>query len=545
MPFEFREATGSAHRSPGRRTGRTAIPSGGEKDCGGEGSIEPLVLYAKVANRYGVEAVCDRAQAAGLRPGMSLAEARARFPDFCFEEADPAADRKLLTAVADWCDRYTPLVAFDAADGLVLDITGCTHLFSSGERGLMADLVERLAGQGFTARAAIAGRARTASALARYAAGSCLAAGDEIEALASFPAAALRLPPETISLLSRLGLKRIGELLALPRAGLARRFGKATLEALDEALGRSERPIEPRLPVPLLIHERRLFEPVSRVEDILGLAAHLAQCMRADLERRGRGARRLELALFRVDGRVERIGLRTFAPLREPARIAKLFAEKLKGVGDELDAGFGYDLVRLSVLADNAMAPVQTDLVNHAVDCEPVEALLDRLAARLGEVAVFMLDPVESHRPERAQRLSGPRTNGLATPAGEAARPRPLRLFEPPEPIETIALVPEGAPERFCWRRVLYRVRRVEGPERIAPEWWQDRREATRDYWRVEDEDGRRYWLFRATAYEEDLPEEEDEGPEQAASPMPVMDGSLGVPAVPQNPSWYMHGIFA
>ncbi|WP_209740248.1 Y-family DNA polymerase [Aureimonas populi] len=481
---------------------------------GRQGEGRPLVLTEKIEGALRLAALCEEAEALGLSCGLGLAEARARFPGLEACESDPAAEARLLEGVADWCERFTPLVALDGADGLLLDISGCAHLFG-GEAAMMEAIVAQVGAQGFAVQAAVAGHAGTARALVRHAPGTRLQEGEEARALAPLPVCALRLAPQAAALLSRLGLRRLGELMALPRAGLTRRFGRALADGLDEALGRRDRPIAPRRPAPLIIHERRLFEPIARQEDVLSIAGTLAERIAGDLEKRGEGARRLELSLFRVDGAVERVGVRLSAPSREPARLARLFKEKLAARGEELDAGFGYDLVKLSVLAADPLAERQVSLEEAQGGGEAVEALLDRLSARLGEVCVFGLEGVGSHRPERAQALRF----GAAGDAGAAPfalSPRPLRLLARPEPVIATAEVPEGAPAQFRWRRALHRVARVEGPERIAPEWWREDAGAARDYWRVEDEEGRRYWLFREGHY----------GGETA-------------------PAWYLHGLFA
>ncbi|MBB3996518.1 Y-family DNA polymerase [Aureimonas pseudogalii] len=509
-------AAGSAHRPPARAGSLGhGLPAArwpeADTACAG---LTPLALYERIAGADRIVALSQEAEALGLQPGLGVAEARARFPALDLQPADPAADARLLDAVADWCDRYTPLVALDGTDGLMLDVSGCAHLFG-GEAALAADLLANLARQGFAAEAALASCAGTAMALVGAGGRREVPPGAEREAVAPLGLGALRLDPALAATLRRLGLVRVGDLLALPRAGLVRRFGADLARRLDEATGAARRPIGPRRPVPLLIHERRLFEPVSLVEDILRLVGHLAARLREDLERRGEGARLVELALFRVDGRVERLHVRTGAPLRDAARIERLFAERLKAADDEIDAGFGYDLVRLSVLASEAMAERQRDLADDPrAPEETLTQLLDRLSTRLGEACVFGLGDVASHRPERAQARRAPAAAAVPI-LRPALGPRPLRLFETPERVEATAEVPDGPIRQFRWRRAFYRVGRIEGPERIAPEWWREGAHPERDYFQVEDDHGRRYWLFR-------------EAP--AAGPVP---------------GWFLHGLFA
>ncbi|GAB4354871.1 MAG: DNA polymerase Y family protein [Oricola sp.] len=478
----------------------------------------------------------EAAEALGLRRGQGLADARAAHPGLDIVPADAQADLRLLTAIADWCDRYTPLVALDAPDGLFLDISGCAHLFG-GEQGLLSDLMARLHEQGFAVRAAVASTPGAAWAAARFAGRPLvIGKGAEAPALAPFPLAALRLEAGTLDGLARVGLKTVRQLIEAPRAPLARRFGRQCLLRLDQALGAVEEAISPRLPVPALSAERWLAEPVGRTQDVEQLLLALALGLKGDLERRGLGARALEYTLFRVDGAVYRLCVGASRPVRDPEAIVKLFRERLAGVGDELDAGYGFDVVRLNVLAAGELCGEQGDFADAGEgDAPDVALLLDRIAARLGGGAVAGgRHPVrramaaESHEPERAERRD-PAGEGIRVlPAKEGmpqpAAPRPVRLLSAPEPVEVVAGVPEGPPQRFRWRRALYRVARAEGPERIGGEWWRDDAPEDlapdpRDYYRVEDEEGRRYWLFRKGLY-----------------------GPAGRGAQPQ---WFMHGMFA
>ncbi len=459
--------------------------------------------------------------AAGLQPGLGLAEARARFPRFDFRQREEAPEQRLLEAVADWCDRYTPLVALDGAQGLVLDISGCAHLFG-GEKGLVADLLSRLGRFGFQAEAAVAPFAGTATALAGRGTTRFVEPGEEVEAVAPLGVEALRLEPELCAKLRRLGLKRVADLLPLPREGLARRFGEDLLHRLDEAAGRRTRPISPRLPVPSLLAERRFAEPIALLEDVERVLLLLADRLSRDLERRGEGGRRFELTLFRVDGHVERLGVGASAPLREAGRVLSLFQERLSGMEKAPDAGFGYDLVRLSVPRTEAMTERQEDLTRERGEArEDLSTLLDRLSARLGEASVTASMLTESHWPERAEIRRPAAAGFLGAKNGAvldltASAPRPARLLDRPEPVETMQALPDGPPLNFRWRRALHVVRSYEGPERIGTEWWREAEGAMpRDYYSVEDDHGRRYWMFRQ------------------ADPSAL------------RPDWFMHGLFA
>jgi protein ImuB len=483
----------------------------------------PLVVVAKIKSALRIVALDETAARLGLEPGQPLADARAMIPHLDAVARNEAADAALLAAIADWAERYTPLVALDD-DGLMLDVTGSAHLFG-GEAAMVTDLLARLAAQGFAAGAAIAATPGAAFAAARYAGWPVVASEETAAMLAPLPLAALRLDAETVSALDRVGLKRIGQIMEAPRGPLADRFGKALLSRLDQALGRIEEAIGPRRPVAPLIAERRFAEPIVSEEDIAATIASLAAALAETLAAREEGARLYELALFRVDGAVRRIAVGAGRPVRDPRLVLDLFREKFAGLAEEIDAGFGFDMVRLSVPVSAVLAPAQIDLAGDAAGEADLGRLIDRIGARLGPERVSRIAHGDSHLPERAEIRrqamdDGERTTPLSSvicPPSSDLLDRPLRLFARPEPVEATAAVPDGPPVHFRWRRALYRVARAEGPERIAPEWWRDDEALTRDYFRVEDFAGHRFWLYREGLY----------GRETVA------------------PRWYLHGVFA
>jgi protein ImuB len=505
---------------------------------------------------------------------MALADAKAMYPALTVADAEPQADGRLLAAIADWCDRYTPLIGLDPPDGLMLDITGCAHLFG-GEATFGRDIVRRLAQQGLAARAAVADTVGCAWAVARFAplhpplqgegriaegnpgrghssqqhrhqcitptrraslADLPLAGGGKEscvivvpinsarEALMPLSLAALRIGIEVQEALAQVGLKRIADVIDRPRASLAARFGEHFIRRIDQALGREEEPITPRLPVPACVAERRFAEPILLEADVLGTIKLLAHELARILERRGEGARRLEVALFRTDGKVRRAEIGTGTPLRDPARIRSLFVERIATAGDIGDPGFGFDVIRLAALATERCDPTQTGLAapDHAAD---LAHLIDRLGTRFGLRRITRLVPQDTHIPEfavAAVPASGIRDqgSGIRHPSSDSAAPtRPVRLFPRPEPIEAMAEVPDGPPVRFRWRHVLHQVAHAEGPERIAMEWWRDEkgRVLTRDYFRIESETGVRAWLYREGLYGHE----------------------------PAGPRWFLHGLFA
>jgi protein ImuB len=490
----------------------------------------PLIVYGKRGNAELLTAVDDAAERLGLAPGVALAQARAMHPTIAAIEEDAEADSRLLETIADWCLRYTPLVACDAPDGLLLDISGCAHLYG-GEDALVADLAGRLEAAGLAYSLAIAGTIGAAHAAAHHDKPGSYASGGERSLLSPLPLAALRLDGGTVAALARVGLKRVGDILDLPRAPLTARFGAGLLRQLDRALGREIEPLNPRLPVAPYVAEQCFAEPIAREEDVLAIAECLAARLKLALERRGDGARRIELTLFRTDGALRRVAAGTSRPLRDPAAIRALFTERLNALADALDPGFGFDMARLSVEVAEPAPPEQIG-IGCAEDQTELDRLVDRLSARLSARRVRKLVAQDSHIPELAGSCVPAQT--AADPGWEAFRrhrteaglaPRPLRLLMRPEPIEAVAEVPDGPPLRFRWRRALHEVIAAEGPERIEGVWWSEHGGPARDYFRVEDKAGLRFWLFRAGLYRDLMREDLAQGA-----------------AVP---SWFLHGMFA
>lgn len=468
----------------------------------------PILCVGRRDNAMRLTALDEVSERFGLRRGQGLTEARAMFPAIHVMDEDEAADRALIEAIADWCDRYTPLVALDGLDGLFLDITGCAHLFG-GEEMLLKDILGRLFQMGFDVNGAISSSPGLSWAASRFGLGGVISHDGIEEALAPLPVNALRLDAMAISSLHKLGLKRIGDLLSMPRAPLARRFGTSLLQRLDQALGLHEEAISPRRPVAALSVERKLADPIQAEEHILQLTGQVASSLKPELEARGVGGRVFELVLFRVDGCVFRISVRASRPLRDPKRISSLFSERLATVHDDLDAGFGFELLRLNVVEHEVFKPSQDDFTGDGQSDASFADFVDKVSARLGANCLQIAELRQSHLPERAESFlpaMAARVVGKNVEEAFAFMPkadRPLRLFRYPEPIEAFAAtVPDGPPQRFRWRRIVHRVVRAEGPERISPEWWLDGKDAEeRDYFRLESETGRRFWVFREGHY--------------------------------------------
>jgi protein ImuB len=482
----------------------------------------PLAIVGEVKNAHRLTALNDAAAALGLKAGTSLADARVMYPMLAVEAADPAADRLMLAAVADWCDRYTPLVGLDPPDGIILDVTGCAHLFG-GETDLCRDLIRRLAAQGFQSRVAVADTVGCAWAVTRYGTPAAVPPGGMREVLLPLPLAALHIASDIVALLAETGLRKIADVIGLPRAPLAARFGEEFVRRLDQVLGREDEPITPRLSVPAYMAERRFADPIALEADVLGTIEHLGDQLGHLLEARGEGARRLQAALFRADGKVHRIEVGTGEPVRNAARVRRLFAERLAAIGDACDPGFGFDVVRLSALVTERLDPVQTGLARDNDQAE-LSHLVDRLSARFGERRVLRFVAQNTHIPELAvaavpAQAKGTRLESYAVEQDSLGPVRPIRLFERPEAIMAVAEVPDGPPVRFRWRRVLHEVAAAEGPERIAMEWWRDDKgnALTRDYFRVESKEGVRVWLYREGLYGREV----------------------------TQPRWFLHGLFA
>jgi protein ImuB len=499
----------------------------------------PLAVSGKRGNADVLIAVDEAAEKLGLFPGVALTQARAMYSSLDVIEEDAEADNALLETIADWCLRYTPLIACDTPNGLLLDISGCAHLYG-GERELVADLGQRVARAGFAYRVAIAGSIGAAWAAAHHGQPAAYENGGERDLLMPLPLVALRIPPAAVASLARVGLKRIGDIIDLPRAPLTARFGSELLRQLDRALGIEHEPLNPRLPVAPYVAEQRFHEPIAREEDVLGTIEKLAGRLGVALERRGDGARRIELTLFRTDGALRRIAVGCARPLRDAHDICALFAERLNALADEIDPGFGFDMARLSVVVAEKSLPEQIG-IEAEEDASELVRLADRLSARLGAARVRRPVALDSHIPELAAVTVAAQTAGNDHGWDAFRRhrtevelaPRPLRLLPRPEPIEALAEVPDGPPLRFKWRRALHDVIAAEGPERIEGAWWTEQDSTTlpagnlaRDYFRVEDKSGLRFWLFRAGLYRD----------------LVRADVAQGAPA---TPAWFLHGTFA
>ncbi|MEP2103925.1 MAG: DNA polymerase Y family protein [Parasphingorhabdus sp.] len=482
-------------------------------------SGRPFALVEKRRGALVLAALDRQAQEQGLHIAMPLADARARVPELLIFDHDGDADTHLLARLAEACERYTPMVAVHLPQSLVLDISGCAHLFGD-EQILVRDVEDRFDGARLSLQWALAGTVDAALALARF--------GLKEGAEAQLPVAALDMNDRTHRSLERAGLYHIGDLTDRPRAPLAARFGSELVLKLERLLGQEDRPVNPKRKTSAIITERRFAEPMGHIDSAL-LCLHELFIEAAQLlEERKQGARNIRMQLFRCDGHVANLAIETGAPTRDDKLFRRLLNERIDKLNDPLDPGFGYDLVRLSIARAESLNAVQTDIHGARDAASDEAALLSQLSIRLGRQDVQRFEPANSYIPEHGLRARAALdyTQSFIWDQPELAAPptRPLFLFDPPQHIKVMAEVPDGPPRRFIWKRITHDVTRAEGPERIASTWWRKRQGhlpgkagLTRDYYRVEDSEGRRYWLFRYGLY----------GTEKA------------------QPDWYIHGSFA
>ncbi len=543
----------------------------------------PLALIAHGAHGLEIAAANEAARALRVRAGAGLADTRAALPALITLPADRDGERDDLVRLARWCGRYGPARNIDGEEGLWIDITGVAHLFvpahsrsaaamppetpqendEAGERGLLTDLIARFARLGLTVRAACADTLGAAHALARFSTppeSSCVIAppGGASLALASLPVAALRIDAAAVRLLERLGLRRIGQLYGLPRAALERRFralnrkdkpGAETIATvllrLDQALGHYGEPRAPLVETPDFTARLPFSDPLLTAAGIEAALERLCSDLAGMLVEAGLGGRRFRLWLYRSDGTLGEIVVGTSTPCRDDVHIGRLLREKIA----QFDAGFGIDLMALETSEVTRLDARQQGLDADAAGegARAAAHLVDRLSGRLGSRRVMRLLPRASHIPEAAQRrtpaigtgqMKIPAVPEASVPSFEARRP--AFLLDPPEPIEVLAAVPEGAPALIVWRRVRRRIVRAEGPERIAPAWWaayvSRAPEAgagisfTRDYYLIEEAGGARYWVFRAGLYDTERDGE--------------CAGDDDYPQV-HTPRWFMHGLMS
>lgn len=458
---------------------------------------KPFLLYAPEHGRMVVRAASQSLMREGISPGMVVADVRAILPEVEVFPEDAAANEKLLNNLAEWCLRYTPVVATDAPDGLVLDISGCPHLWG-GERPYLEILVARLRKGGYEVRTAIADTVGAAWAVARYGKNETIVEpGEQEEALSALPPAALRLEDSTLQRLAKLGFRQIGQIMGIPRLNLRRRFGDALLIRLEQALGTAQEFLQAVQPTPVFEERLPCLEPIRTAPGIEIALKRLLETLCKRFSREGKGMRTGTFKGYRLDGETVQISIGTNRASRNAAHLFKLFELKIP----ELEPALGIELFTLEAALVEDVSETQEALWSTATrDQTAISELLDNIAGKVGMQAVQRYLPQEHHWPESSVKVVSsldeqPETEWLTS------RPRPIHLLPKPEPVEVMVVLPDYPPMHFRYKGEVIRVVRADGPERIEQEWWL-RNGPPRDYYRVEAENGARYWLFRLGLYE-------------------------------------------
>ncbi len=470
----------------------------------------PFVLVMPVKNRIVITASSPLAEQQGAFTGMAVADARAAVPKLVAIDDTPGKAAKLLRLLGLWCIRYTPIVTIDLPDGLLLDISGCAHLWND-ERGYLKEIVLKLRNAGFDTRAAIADTPGAAWAVARFAKVSPIVApGKQSQAIAGLPPAALRLEPEVLERLQKLGFRTIGPLLSMPAPTLRRRFGTTLLTRLDQALGKLHETLVPIVPPVPYTERLPCLEPVrTKVAIEIAIEKLLAAlCLRLQAE--GKGLRKAVLKCIRIDGRTVQAGITTNRGSHSVSHLFKLFGLQIA----KIEPALGIELFVLEAAKVEDMETVQEQIwaVDRGLADTALAELLDRVAGKIGAEAIQRYLPAEYYWPERSVKVAISLTEEPQSAWPEQMRP--IRLLHNPEAIEVMALVPDNPPKTFIYKGKRHHISKADGPERIGREWWRDGGEH-RDYFVVEDSEGQRYWVFRSGHY----------------------DGG--------DARWYLHGYFA
>lgn len=512
----------------------------------------PLALYEKIKGGLRIVAFDSEAAQAGIMLGQTLVNARALVPTLTAREINWPLLEAGFADFADWHSNASPMVAVlddvSRFGDLVLDITGVDHLFG-GERAMLRLLLTRLRLLGYSVTGAIAPTIGAAWAASHFLSSRVIEAEELVPLLNALPVSALRLNEQQVATLTQMGLKTIGQLRQRPRKPLQARFGLSLLTRLDQAYGLIEERMAPRLPVAEHHVERRFADPIGLMDDVLACAHDLAIQLAYRLEADGKGAQAFHLFLYRVDHKVMSLSVNSARVTRDPHHITQLFVHRAERLSGDYDAGFGIDMIRLAASSLDMLEPSQLGAFSGDDGTQDLDQLNDRMASRLGAMAVLRTQMVASHMPERSARLV-PTQGGKPAVAAPRLFTRPVRLLPVPEYVAISAEVPDGLPALMIWRRQQYRLVKGAGPERLEEEWWRfaerlelvpppepkqpepgeklepppyipelplhEPDQKVRDYYRVEDEDGRRFWLFR-----------------------------LGFYGGPAMPTWYLHGFFS
>ena len=463
---------------------------------------KPFAFAVPERGRKIISAINPAAEAEGVLTGMNVADAKAIFPALEIIDAKPGRNAKLLKGLGEWCIRYAPIVAVDQPDGLILNITGCAHLWN-GEAAYLKEIVTRFERKGYHVRGAIADTIGTAWAIARFGrAQPIIESGLEREALISLPPAALRLEQQVLDRLQKLGLTRIQSFISIPKQALRRRFGAELLQRLQQALGQEEEYIR-AIQLPEAFQERLpCLEPIRNAAGIEVAISRLLDALCERLQKDGKGLRKALLKCFRVDGKIEQIGIGTSKASNHTEHLYKLFELHISSIRP--DFGIELFIMEATQVEDAPLTQEALWAGKQGLKNQEIAELLDRLAGKVGANAIHRYLPAEHYWPERSIKLA---TSLEQKPSTQWVkdRPRPTLLLKEPVLIEVTAPVPDYPPMSFRYQDKVHYIEKSDGPERIEREWWADEG-AHRDYYQVEDNLGQRYWLFRSGHYESGRP---------------------------------------
>lgn len=461
----------------------------------------PFVFFLPDHGRMLISAVNSLAAAQGIGKGIRLADAKAMIPDLeAFDDKAGRADQ-LLQGIGEWLIRYSPLVALDLPDGLILDASGCTHLWGT-EADYLRDLITKLNGKGYTVRAAIADTIGAAWAVARFSKTVVVPSGEQTAALLDLPPSALRLTEDVTAKLRKLGFYKIKSFIGIQRPVLRRRFGDALLLRIAQATGTEQEYLKPiRLPQAFEAHLPCL-EPIRTAKAIEIAITRCLEMLCGDLQQQGKGLRTAELKCYRIDGRIQRVLIGTSKASHSISHLFKLFELKIATIAP----GLGIELFIMSAPRFEDMDQEQKALWagKKGLENEAIAEFIDRVAGKIGEQAIKRYLPEARYWPERSIKSASAVTERSSIP-WQSGKPRPTQLLQKPEPIEVTAPIPDYPPMVFRYQEQIHQVKKADGPERIEREWWLDEGEH-RDYYCVEDQDGKRYWLFRSGHYNSDAP---------------------------------------
>ena len=470
---------------------------------------KPFVLVTPDHGRMVITGSNTLARSEGIVPGKMLADSRVILPELKDLPDDPISNARLLKSLAEWCLRFSPIVAVAPPDGILLDISGCTHLWG-GEQPYMEHIISRLHQGGYHVKAAIANTIGMAWGLSHYGDGAAITRSqEEASALEGLPPAALRIDTVVLSRMEKLGFHRIGQFMSMSKSMLRRRFGDILLIRLGQALGYEPEALKPVIPE--LPYQERLpcLEAIRTANGIQIALERLLEALCNRLAKEGKGMRTGVLKGYRVDGNVQQISVGTSRASHNPKHLFGLFALKIQTI----EPALGIELFVLEApLVEDSPQP-QEVLWKIKGNRTQVAEFLDTIAGKVGMDAIRRYLPQQQHWPERSIKVTRS-LDEVPETEWRADKLRPLHLLSRPEPISVMVVLPDHPPFSFTYKGRAYRLVRSEGPERIEQEWWVQNGEP-RDYYRVEDEKGARYWLFRSGIY------------------------GIG------QPEWFLHGFFA